>query len=332
MHYLSTEPPVSVFYNYTVYPYRRPMEMDGGRAAAPVIIVGAGPIGMVTAIDLARFGVASIVLEQELQISHGSRAIVLTRRSMEILQQVGVHKPFLAKGLPWSNGRSFYRGEEVYQVVMPYDEDDRFLPGLNLQQQYMEEFLVDSCRKNALIDLRWGQKVVAVSQTDTAVTLRIDTPDGEYDLSSDWVVAADGAARPSASCSIFAWKGAHTPAILSSRISRPTAAGFLLIVFSGADGLTDRLKGILTAAANQPFPVVRMMRMIVSARPLAAATKFAELVIADPVEHMASRYAAQAGTVYLLRPDLHVCARWRQTEAAQPAPHNNFGSQASILT
>lgn len=192
MHTPSAEPRASVFYDYKVHPYRRPPEMDGAAPAAPVVIVGAGPIGMVTALDLARFGVPSIVLEQELQVSHGSRAIVLTRRSVEILQQVGVAGPFLKKGLPWSRGRSFYRGREVYQMVMPHDEDDRFLPGLNLQQQYIEEFLVDFCERHEAIDLRWGQKVVGLSQGDGGVTLRIDTPDGEYELAAPWVVAADG--------------------------------------------------------------------------------------------------------------------------------------------
>ena len=165
MHIPSSEPRDSVFYHYAIHPYRRTPDMDSGKAAAPVVIVGAGPIGLVTAIDLARFGVASIVLEQDLQICHGSRAIVLTRRSLEILQQVGVEEPFCRKGLPWSFGRSFYRGREVYRMIMPHDDDDRFLPGLNIQQQYMEEFLVDACERNSLIDLRWGQKVVGISQT-----------------------------------------------------------------------------------------------------------------------------------------------------------------------
>lgn len=192
MHQPDARPRTSVFYDYKVYPYRKPPELTGASVRHPVVIVGAGPIGMAAAIDLARFGIRSIVLEQELQVSHGSRAIVLTRRSMEILQQIGVAGRFVEKGLQWSRGRSFFRGKEVYQMIMPHDDDDRFLPGLNIQQQYIEEFLVDAMQGSGLIEMRWGSKVTAVSQDGDKATLRVDTPDGEYDLVADWVVAADG--------------------------------------------------------------------------------------------------------------------------------------------
>lgn len=192
MHRPETSPRSSIFYDYRIHPFRRPPEMDGAATREPVTIVGAGPIGMVAALDLARWGVPSILLEAELQVSHGSRAIVLTRRSQEILQQVGVAAPFLAKGLPWSKGKSFYRGRKVYDMVMPHDDDDRFLPGLNIQQQYIEEYLVDAVEASPLIDLRWGSKVTGVSQTAEAVTLTVDTPEGDYTLTTPWVVAADG--------------------------------------------------------------------------------------------------------------------------------------------
>ena len=192
MHRPDPAPRASVFYDYRIHPFRRPPELAGRAGGAPVVIVGAGPIGLLTAIELAGFGVGSIVLEQELQVSHGSRAIVLTRRSMEILQHAGVAAPFLAKGLPWSKGRSFYRGREVYRMVMPHDPDDRFLPGLNIQQQYIEEYLVAACAANPLVDLRWGSKVTALTQADAHATLTVDTPEGEYALTAPWVVAADG--------------------------------------------------------------------------------------------------------------------------------------------
>ena len=166
--------------------------MQDKQPANPVVIVGAGPIGLATAIDLARFGVPCVILEEDLQVSEGSRAIVLTRRSVEILQQLGVETPFLQKGLPWLQGRSFFRGRQVYTMLMPHDADDRHLPGLNIQQQYIEEYLIAHCDPPSLIDIRWGQRVVGIAQNDAGATLTVDTPDGEYALVCDWVVAADG--------------------------------------------------------------------------------------------------------------------------------------------
>ncbi|MFN8542251.1 MAG: FAD-dependent oxidoreductase, partial [Thermomicrobiales bacterium] len=192
MHHPDATPRHSLFYDYKIHPFARPPEMTGRAPSARVVVVGAGPIGLLTAIELARHGVETILLEAELQVSHGSRAIVLTRRSMEILEHAALEAPFVAKGLPWASGRSFYRGREVYRMVMPHDDDSRFLPGLNIQQQYIEEFLVDAALATGQIDLRWGSKVVGLIQDDRRVVLRVDTPQGEYDLEAEWVVAADG--------------------------------------------------------------------------------------------------------------------------------------------
>jgi 3-(3-hydroxy-phenyl)propionate hydroxylase len=124
-----------------------------------VVIAGSGPAGMVTALELARHGVASVVLESERQVSQGSRAIVFTRRSMEILQQVGVAQRMTDNGLPWRFGNSYYRGQRVFRMEAPHEADDRFFPMLNIQQQYMEEYLIEACTAHPLIDFRWGNKV-----------------------------------------------------------------------------------------------------------------------------------------------------------------------------
>ena len=121
MHQPEGQPRPSIYYTYQVHPFRRPPEMDGAAEEVPVVVVGGGPIGMLTALNLARFGCHCVLLEAELQVSHGSRAIVLTRHSQEILQTAGAIGPFLEKGLPWSSGRSFYRGRAHHRraVAVP---------------------------------------------------------------------------------------------------------------------------------------------------------------------------------------------------------------------
>ncbi len=191
MHQPSTTPRPSIYYPYRVHDAWLPSQhpRDGRK---PVVIVGSGPAAMVTALELARHGVASVVCTAELQFSQGSRAIVFTRRSMEILQQVGVADRMTANGLPWRLGNSFYRGQRVFRMEAPHDPDDRFFPMLNIQQQYMEEYLHDACAASPLIDVRWGNQVTQVEQHDGWVLAKVDTLEGEYTLEADWLVAADG--------------------------------------------------------------------------------------------------------------------------------------------
>ncbi|MFW9622287.1 MAG: FAD-dependent monooxygenase [Macromonas sp.] len=191
MHQPTTTPRPSIYYNYQVFsPWLASQHPAQGRKQ--VVIVGSGPAGMVTALELARHGVPSVVLSAELQFSQGSRAIVFTRRSIEILQQVGVAERMTAGGLPWRFGNSFYRNQLCFRMEAPHDADDRFGPLLNVQQQYMEEYLHDACQANPLIDFRWGNKVVQVAQQDGYAVATVDTPEGEYQLETNWLVDASG--------------------------------------------------------------------------------------------------------------------------------------------
>ncbi|TXH70869.1 MAG: monooxygenase [Thiothrix sp.] len=186
-------PRASVYYAYQIYPFQTPPELRGETKTYPVVVVGAGPIGLVTALELARYGTPVVVISNEVQVSHGSRAIVFTRRSMEILQQVGIAERMLEKAYPWRSGNSIYRGHRVFRLEAPYDADDRFQPLNNLQQQYVEQYLIEQAEQNPLIELRWGSQVIGVKSFADHAELQLDTPEDEYHLSCDWLIAADGA-------------------------------------------------------------------------------------------------------------------------------------------
>ena len=191
MHQPADQPRPSIYYDYRVHDAWLP----GATApkTTPVLIAGAGPVGLTAALELARHGVPCVLLEAERQVSEGSRAIVFTRRSMEILQQVGVAQRVTAHGLPWRFGNSWYRGQRVYRMEAPHDADDRFFPMINLQQQYLEEYLIDAVLAEPLIDLRWGNKLVGLAQHADHVQVTVDTPAGPYTQDAQWLVASDGA-------------------------------------------------------------------------------------------------------------------------------------------
>jgi 3-(3-hydroxy-phenyl)propionate hydroxylase len=196
MHQPHAQARRSIYYQYRVHqPWLPPQPAWTERHQ--VTIVGAGPVGLTLALDLARQGQRCVLLASELQVSEGSRAIVFTRRSMEILQQVGVARRVGDSGLPWRFGNSVYRGQRVFRMEAPHGEDERFFPMTNLQQQYLEEYLVDAVLAHPLVELRWGNHVTALEQSgqggDTPARVQVDTPAGAYTLETDWLVAADGA-------------------------------------------------------------------------------------------------------------------------------------------
>ena len=159
----------------------------------PVVVVGGGPVGMVTALGLANHGVPVVLIEADDSVCFGSRAICISRRSLEIIERLGAVEGFKRIGLPWTGGRSFYRDVEVLKFSMPQDENQKHAPMVNLAQYHIEQILLDQVEaRRDLIDVRWQTKVTAIEQDDQGARLTLSTPHASYQLDADWVVAADG--------------------------------------------------------------------------------------------------------------------------------------------
>ncbi len=183
----------SLYFSYPVFPFARPPEMAGKHPRHSVAVAGGGPVGMVTALELARRGVPSVVLEAADTLAEGSRAICFSRRSLEILEGVGAADAVVAKALPWTRGTSYYHNQPVYRLEMPHSEDEKHYPMVNLQQCWLEQFILDRVAKEPLIEMRWRSRVTGARQDQGHVTLTVETPEGAYDMQAGYVVAADGA-------------------------------------------------------------------------------------------------------------------------------------------
>ena len=181
-------------YKNIEYPFRAPPELKDGRPHKyPVAIVGAGPIGLAMAIDLAMQGIRSVVLDDNNVVSVGSRAICWAKRTLEIFDRLGVADRMLEKGVTWQTGRLFHRENEVYQFDLLPDTEHKMPAFINLQQYYVEEYLVDQAANFPdLIDIRWLSKVIGEDISGDGVTVQVETSEGTYSLDADYLLACDG--------------------------------------------------------------------------------------------------------------------------------------------
>ncbi|MFN3294912.1 MAG: FAD-dependent monooxygenase, partial [Gemmobacter sp.] len=187
--------------DFTMYPYARSADQDAAQPVHhPVIVVGAGPVGLAMALDLGRRGVPVLVLDDNEGIGEGSRAICFAKRTLEICDRLGAAGPMMAKGVVWNVGKVFHDDRLLYEFDLLPEDGHAFPAFINLQQPYFEKYLFDAIRaeqaRGAPIEVRGRNRVTAVDPDGDGVTLTIDTPDGPYALRTDWLIACDGARSP----------------------------------------------------------------------------------------------------------------------------------------
>ncbi len=179
------------------FAYERSPDQD---AAAPVrhavVVVGAGPVGLTLAIDLAERGQQVLLLDNDHRLSTGSRAICFAKRTLEIWDRLGVGDRMVAKGVSWNVGKVYFRDALLYSFDLLPEEGHERPAFINLQQYYAEAYLAQKACSLPNLEIRWKNNVVALAQDRAGVTLGIDTPDGRYELVADHVVACDGSRSP----------------------------------------------------------------------------------------------------------------------------------------
>jgi 3-(3-hydroxy-phenyl)propionate hydroxylase len=185
-------------YELPVYPFVEPAELRGSLGRHPVAIVGAGLTGLTLACDLALRGIPAIVLDEDDTVGvrgAASRGICYAQKSLEIFQRLGIYERVLASGVQWSVGRTFAGDDEVYafdlrrQQAHEASEQPAFI---NLQQFYVEWYLVDRLYELGTVELRWKNRVTGIEPHDDEVLLEVETPRGRYRIAASWVVDCSG--------------------------------------------------------------------------------------------------------------------------------------------
>jgi 3-(3-hydroxy-phenyl)propionate hydroxylase len=181
-------------YRYPEFAYRCSDEQRSGAVKRhPVVIVGAGPVGLTLALDCAARGIAAVVLDDSNTVSIGSRAVCYAKRPLEIWDRLGVARPMVEKGVSWKVGKVFFKDDLVYGFDLLPEAAHKMPAMINLQQYYLEETLVEACEASPQVDLRWKHKLISLAQRDDHALLTVETPDGVFRMEAQWVVACDGA-------------------------------------------------------------------------------------------------------------------------------------------
>ncbi|SHN26487.1 FAD-dependent monooxygenase [Actinacidiphila paucisporea] len=198
----------------------------------PVLVVGAGPVGMTTALLLARHGVTCVLIDQGFDTTVHPKLDYVNSRSMEFFRQLGVAGDIRSAGVGhghpsdviWSTGLS---GEPITTWELPSvaeqwraiaehnDGTQPAEPSQRISQIDLEPVLRSHCRRNPLIELRCGLRLDSLTQDAGQVTSHLaDTMSGErVRLRSRYVVGCDGASSQVRDCVGIGEEGFDVPGL-----------------------------------------------------------------------------------------------------------------------
>jgi 3-(3-hydroxy-phenyl)propionate hydroxylase len=170
----------------------------GGDASVPVVVIGAGPVGLTLALDLGRRGHTVLVLNRNSHIASGSKAICFAKRSLDTFDQLGVGDAMMEKGVLWNVGKVFWgdRPKPVYEFDLLPIKSQKRPAFINIQQYHVEERLVDALNVLPRVELRWGHEAVALRQQHDGMMITVACGASRYTVRAQYVVACDGCHSP----------------------------------------------------------------------------------------------------------------------------------------
>jgi putative polyketide hydroxylase len=173
---------------------------------ADVLIVGAGPVGMMTAMLLAQQGIASTLIERRAGLAAHPKGRGFNSRSMELFRQTGMLADMIAAQPPMLSVANVANAKSITDPdlkVMPFQGTSTlvkdFSPAPNVVggQDIVEMVLINHLRRSGLVTMVYDCEVVAIEQRNDEVRATAQRSDGSrIEYVAGYLVAADGARSP----------------------------------------------------------------------------------------------------------------------------------------
>src|SRR6267142_5575047 len=169
--------------------------MPGQKPQSRVVVVGAGPVGMVCALALNKRGIPVTVLEQELAPVKDQRAASIHPPTLELLDAIGITEKIIPLGLVSTKYR--FHDRVTQSVVAEFDlermRDEFKFPFVLQYEQYKLTASIAAEYANAAdFDVRFSHCVTGMRESADGVEIAFTSPDGEGRLAASHVIGCDG--------------------------------------------------------------------------------------------------------------------------------------------
>lgn len=161
----------------------------------PVLVVGAGPVGILNALGLARAGVPVHVFERGEAIAQTPRAMVYHWSVLDGLERLGLYEDAVQRGFLKQDYtyKVHKTGEEVRYGLQSLEGKVKHPHNLHMGQNVLAELALEHLAKYPHAQVHWGYKFTGLEQDTETVTATFTTDDGDATFTGSWLIGADGA-------------------------------------------------------------------------------------------------------------------------------------------
>ena len=161
---------------------------------AEVLIVGAGPSGLMMAAQLLRYGIQPVVIDSQQGPTHQSKALAVQARSLEVYRQLGIIDSVINGGKQAKGLKFHYDGEE--QATFTINDTGKHItpfPYVHIYEQSKNERALLGYLTQHSCPVYWNTTVISLQQGTGVVSVKLDNQEQEYSLICNWLIGADGA-------------------------------------------------------------------------------------------------------------------------------------------